>query len=78
MTKFRATITRFLRRLASWIEPNKDALLNVAARLIDVQETTKASGEAKRHQVYAALIKAFPLESKRDLAFAIEQVLQER
>ena len=35
-------------------------------------------GEYKRHQVYARLIKAFPQSRKRDLAFAIERVMQER
>lgn len=34
------------------------------------------SGEAKRHQVYAKLIKEFPNESKRDLGLAIELALR--
>mgnify|MGYP001558843935 CR=1 FL=1 len=34
------------------------------------------SGEAKRHQVYARLIKEFPNVLKRDLGLAIEMALQ--
>lgn len=35
-------------------------------------------GDAKRRDVYAALMKRFPDARKRDLAYAIERVLQER
>lgn len=35
-----------------------------------------ASGEAKRHRVYAQLIKDFPQAEHKDLAFAIELVMQ--
>ena len=35
-------------------------------------------GEAKRHGVYAQLMKEFPAEPKRNLSFLIEQVMQER
>lgn len=41
------------------------------------QETyTAASGEYKRHQVLAKLIKAFPNASKRDLGMAIEMAVK--
>lgn len=36
-----------------------------------------ASGEAKRHQVYARLIKQFPEARKKDLALAIELAVQD-
>jgi len=36
------------------------------------------SGEAKRHMVYAKMIKRFPNESKQELAFAIEASLRVR
>lgn len=34
------------------------------------------SGEAKRHQVLARLLKDFPSARERDLAFAIETMIQ--
>lgn len=36
------------------------------------------SGEYKRAQVYAKLLRAFPRNRKRDLSYAIEKVLQGR
>ena len=33
------------------------------------------SGEGKRHQVYARLLKEFPSANKRDIAIAIEMAL---
>ncbi len=36
-----------------------------------------ASGEAKRHQVYAKLIKQFPEARKKDLSLAIELALHD-
>ena len=38
-------------------------------------DTTLSGGEAKRHQVYAKLIKDFPIVNKRELALAIELAL---
>ncbi len=54
----------------------QSALESTAARWVADVEPLAVSGEAKRHQVYAALIKAFPTTAKRDLAFAIETVMQ--
>lgn len=42
------------------------------------ERTPEVSGEWKRHQVYAALIKEFPDISKRILALAIEVYLNRR
>ena len=36
------------------------------------------SGEYKRHQVYAKLIRLFPSQAKSDLALAIELAIQRR
>ena len=36
----------------------------------------ETSGEHKRHQVYAILIKQYPNDRKRDLGLAIERALQ--
>jgi hypothetical protein len=56
---------------ASAIEAAADRLMADAERFV-------MGGEAKRHQVYAALIKQFPTTAKRDLAYAIERVMQQR
>ena len=42
------------------------------------EATPDVSGEWKRHQVYAALIKKFPLVKKRILALAIELEMNKR
>ena len=42
------------------------------------ENTPDVSGEWKRHQVYAALIKKFPLIVKRVLALAIELEMNKR
>ena len=44
-----------------------------AARLVGEQEGQEGSGESKRHQVYARLLKEFPTRPKREAALAIEQ-----
>ena len=38
-------------------------------------DTTLSGGEAKRHAVYARLIKDFPMSTKRELGLAIELAL---
>jgi hypothetical protein len=73
----RQTVATWLRRLADWICPLPpppttavDDRALVLARML--QSMTKASGEYKRHEVYARLIKEFPAVPRRDLALAIE------
>jgi hypothetical protein len=51
------------------------AVLDRAAVLIGEADTTLSGGEAKRHQVYARLIKDFPATPKRELGLAIELAL---
>ena len=46
-----------------------------ALQLTQDANTVLSGGEAKRHLVYAKLIKDFPATSKRDLALAIELAL---
>lgn len=54
-------------------------LADKARVLMQAQEQwLDRSGEAKRHQVLAQLIDAFPQTRKRELAAAIEAVMQER
>ena len=72
-------------KLANWIFahytirllPLSTALVELArqARVLAVCEDLThpgESGEYKRHQVYAKLLKSFPQADKQDLAFAIE------
>lgn len=46
-----------------------------AAELTKEQDGVDASGEYKRHIVYAQLIKEFPDETKRNISKAIESAL---
>lgn len=72
------TIALWLRRLADWCDPPRvHPVVSIARLLCDEQERywPERSGEAKRHQVYAALMKRFPGESKRVIARAIEAAL---
>ena len=77
-------IASWLRRLADYLDPplipaapDLGPLLARAVALAAEQDARwpDRDGEAKRHQVYAALIKAFPGESKRVIARAIEDAL---
>ncbi len=63
-----------LQRLVAWLDP---APLEAARVLTKAAQQHAMSGEAKRHQVYAALIKAFPNASKRILSQAIEDAVAE-
>ena len=72
----------WLARLGGWKEPLyalwtllPEDMLAEARLLIYKQEKTGLSGEYKRHQVYAALIKRFPKSSKRLISLAIEYAL---
>ena len=51
------------------------ALLDRATALIRQAEVLEGSGEYKRHQVYARLIKEYPTRSRTELALAIEVAL---
>lgn len=70
-------IARWLRRLADYLDPPPPMLARVK-QLTDEWDGKLGAGfgEAKRHNVYAQLIKEFPKVSKRELAYAIEWVLR--
>lgn len=77
-------IAAWLRRLADWLDPPvkpyvPDPYRDITTALIAEAEARFGAGfgEAKRRDVYAALMKRFPQAKKRDLAYAIERVLQE-
>lgn len=82
----RISLASLLRRLADYLDPpviapvvyTPDPFRDIAAALIAEAEARFGAGfgDAKRRDVYAALIKRFPEARKRDLAYAIEQVLQ--
>ena len=80
-------IATLLRRLADWLDPPRPVVVPdpapnpFHARVRSLMAMSEARfgagfGEAKRREVYARLIKEYPETRKRDLAYAIEQVLQ--
>lgn len=81
-------LAQWLRRLADYLDPpviapvvyEPDPFRDITTALIAEAEQRFGAGfgDAKRRDVYAALMKRFPDAKKRDLAFAIEQVLQTR
>jgi hypothetical protein len=89
IARWRQIGARWLRSLANWSDPPvmrppgpfviltvpRDALLRRAVALTREFATWDASGEAKRHQVYAQLQKEFPTRPHREIALAIEAAL---
>jgi len=59
----------WIAQLGYWPSP---ALVERARVLCREQEQPGVSGEYKRHQVYARLIKEYPAAAKRTLGLAIE------
>ena len=74
MTGLRDEISTLYARTATAATVSTPVLTR-AATLIRDADTTLSGGEAKRHTVYARLIKDFPGTSKRELALAIELAL---
>lgn len=70
---------RFLTRLGLWIAQfgnwPTDAIVNRARALAKEWQRPDLSGEFKRHQVLARLIKEFPRTEHSKLALAIELAL---
>lgn len=86
MDRTLATIARWLRLAADWLDPpvvvvppDQGPLLARAGELVGVAERIFGAGfgEAKRHQVYARLTKDFPDISRRVISRAIEAALGE-
>ena len=74
----------WLARLGGWIAPpctraHLDVPPTLAGRIMELaleqHASPTSSGEAKRHQVYARLLKDFPNMPHRQVALAIEVVL---
>ena len=58
------------------VAPDLGPLVAVAVPLVQAQAAyADRSGEARRHQVYAALIDRFPGVPRRQLSVAIEEAL---
>jgi len=58
--------------------PNEDDPLKARATvLINAAESFDASGEYKRHKVYAQLLKEYPDQKKHDLALIMELIIQD-
>lgn len=74
----RQSIARFLRRLAEWLDPQHDPVVLERARALAAQAEVvfgPGFGEAKRHMVYARLIKDFPDKTRRFLSRLIEDAV---
>lgn len=78
MMRLRVLLVRGLRWVLQRIEPVRlDPIVWRALALVNEQDARwpERSGEAKRHQVYALLLKEFPDTSKRSVSRAIEDAL---
>ena len=64
-----------LELLAFFLDPPSNALYLAARALTKAIQSQPISGEAKRHQVYAQLIKQFPGVPHRTIARTIESAL---
>ncbi len=71
----RALLVRFGLWIARWGGWPSTLVLARTAQLCTQWDGHEASGEYKRHQVYAQLIKDFPRVSKRTIGLAIELAL---
>lgn len=75
----KARLITWLRWLLDWLDPPPNADLQMlTVQWMAHYDDLDASGEAKRHQVLARLMKAYPDARTRDLAWAIEQAMQRR
>jgi len=62
---------------ADYVEPNVWEITEIAVPLVSGQEEIDGvSGEYRRHQVYAKLIKMFPDEELYDIAYALERAVR--
>lgn len=85
MASLRRRVALALHRVAAWIwTPPPQTVANpVLARalvLVDAVDRSAdpaASGEFKRHTVYARLLKEFPATRRRDVALFIEASVQQ-
>ena len=71
-------IIKYLVWLLNKLESPQDlpAYMDRAKILVTSIDKAEQSGEWKRHQVYARLIKEFPQISRKDLGLAIEIAVQ--
>lgn len=80
----RERLIRLLRRVLAWLEGQvppvlaDDVRLSLAVLMAAQDAIEGRSGEAKRHQVLAKLLKQHPAMSESDAALAIELLVQER
>lgn len=74
----RAYIIRLLKKLILLLSLKYDPVkIEVKKLVIQADKMIDVSGEYKRHKVLAVLIKRYPEYRKKDLAFMIEEALQE-
>lgn len=76
--RFRIWLSNLLQKIAFKIyNPVDSTLYKRAGQLIQAAESfVNSSSEYKRHKVYAQLVKEFPNNKVRDIAYVIELVIQ--
>ncbi len=74
----RKIVIKLLYKLLDWLESVEPTSLDLRASVLvrQAEALQDVSGEWKRHQVYAQLMKEYPEVSKRDISLVIEQTLQ--
>ena len=91
MARIRDVLARWLRALAEWLSPTpppvvpdvvrlevaRDACYDRAVILVREMGSRQATGEYKRHQVYARLMKEYPDLPHRQIAVRIEAAVRE-
>lgn len=85
MAGLRIWLSVQLRRLAQWCDPTpillvaipRDAQYERALTLMRGVALLHASGEYKRHSVYAQLLKEYPATQPRELGLLIEAIMAE-
>jgi hypothetical protein len=79
LVKFALLILKHYAYKAFWVSEELDRIIAEANKQIVVWDTKTSpgtSGEFKRHQVLAALMKKYPKVPNRDVAIAIELAIQ--
>ncbi len=85
VTSLRRRVSLWLHRVATWIwsPPPRTVENPVLARALVLVDAVgrsadpAASGEFKRHTVYARLLKEFPATRRRDVGLFIEAAVQQ-
>lgn len=76
MIKLRRWLVRVLKKMIRWVDiPPSSKLVKFVAERVLLAEKMGASGEYKRHQVYAIATKKFPNVPKHIVSYVIERTI---